>query len=118
MTYLLSLLTDQSSVHGATQFLCYYINDTSELQTIRVMNGVRCEFDRVVFSRERLLFTALPDSYLEIHSCSTGLAQSGIIACNSLRIHEQPDLESNLNIPDSRSAVDSSIDRGMAAAGL
>ncbi len=89
MTYLLSLLTAESASKDSTQVLCYYINDTGVSQIIRAMNGVRCHFERVVFSRELLLFESLPESYLEVYSPLINGTQSSKIDCKLLQVSEK-----------------------------
>jgi hypothetical protein len=70
MTYLLSLLMTQSSIKDSNQILCYYINKSNDLQVVRVMTGLECHFKRTIFSKERILFTASPESYLETYLSS------------------------------------------------
>lgn len=91
MTYLFSLLTSESPAKELTQVLCYYINDTSHIQIIRAMSGVKCHFERIVFSGERILFEALPESYLEIYSSLIDGTRSSKIDCKLLRVDEKPD---------------------------
>jgi Domain of unknown function (DUF1830) len=102
MTYLLSLLTAESPSKDSTQILCCYLNDTGVSQIIRVMSGVSCYFERVVFSREYLLFEALPESYLEVYSPQVYSplikgVQSSKIECKLLQVNEKPDLLKSLS---------------------
>jgi hypothetical protein len=92
MSYLLSQLKTKLSAKESTQLLCYYRNDTSDIQIIRILNGVKCEFERIVFSGERILFHALPESYLEVYSSRVNGVQSSRIDCKLLQVHENPDL--------------------------
>ncbi|MBD1865963.1 DUF1830 domain-containing protein [Leptolyngbya sp. FACHB-671] len=87
MTYLLSLLTTESSQEHP-QILCYYMNDTSSIQVIRAMSGARCNFERVVFSEERILFEALSESYLEVYSFLINKTKSRKIDCKTLQVSE------------------------------
>ena len=91
MTYLLSLLTAESP-EESTQVLCYYINDTSNLQIIRAMSGAKCHLERIVFSGERILLEALPDFYLEVYSSLVKGMQSSRIDCKLLQVHKKTDL--------------------------
>lgn len=91
MTYLLSLLTAESP-EESTQVLCYYINDTSNLQIIRAMSGAKCHFERIVFSKERILFEAFLGSYLEVYSSLLEGTQSSRIDCKLLQVHGKTDL--------------------------
>ncbi|NJO39193.1 MAG: DUF1830 domain-containing protein [Cyanobacteria bacterium CRU_2_1] len=97
MTYLLSLLTTESPSKESTQILCYYINDTSDVQIIRAMSGVGCHFERVVFSGERILFEALPESYLEVYASLINGTRPSKINCKLLHVNEKPDLAKSLN---------------------
>jgi hypothetical protein len=92
MTYLLSLLTTEFPSKESAQILCYYINDTKNIQIIRAMRGVKCHFERVVFSGERILFEALPESHLEVYSSLINGTQSSIIDCKLLHVNEKPNL--------------------------
>lgn len=69
--------------------LCCYINATSQIQVARITNVPNWYFERVVFPGQRLLFEALPDAQLEIH---TGMMASAILSdtipCSTLRIQE------------------------------
>jgi Domain of unknown function (DUF1830) len=70
--------------------LCCYVNATSHMQIARITNIANWYFERVVFPGQRLVFEAIPDAMLEIHS---GMMASAIlsdtIACRSLQIQEE-----------------------------
>lgn len=74
---------------SATKLLCCYVNATSQMQIARITNISNWYFERVVFPGQRLLFEAVSDAQLEIH---TGMMASAIlsdtIACSSLRVEE------------------------------
>ncbi len=89
MTYLLSLLTAESPSQDSAQILCYYTNETNASQIVRVMNGPKCHFERVIFSREHLLFDALPESYLEVYLPLINEVQSNKIECKLLKVSEK-----------------------------
>ena len=97
MTYLLSLLGTDSP-KAPVQILCYYINDTSTMQIIRAMSGVKCQFERIVFSGERILFKASPESYLEVYSSLISGTKFSKIDCKLLHIHEKPDFANSLKV--------------------
>ncbi len=69
--------------------LCCYVNITSRVQIARITNVPNWYFERVVFPGQRLVFEALPEAMLEIH---TGMMASSIlsdtIACLSLQVQE------------------------------
>lgn len=88
MTYLLSFLTSELTTKEPTQFLCYYINHSKDIEVIRAMSGNKCHFERIIFSQERLVFTVSIESHLEVSSFSANHTQVRKIDCKSLRIHE------------------------------
>ncbi|PSB03300.1 DUF1830 domain-containing protein [Merismopedia glauca] len=96
MSYLFSLVTTKFSPQESRQILCYYINNTSEIQITRAISGLRCDFERVVFSKERILFAALPESCLEVYSYSIAGIRLSQIDCQSLRINGKSDPSKNL----------------------
>lgn len=67
--------------------LCYYANNTEKMQNLRIKHWESKPFERIVFPKERILFTAMPKAYLEI---STNYAGKGTVcrevACDTLRI--------------------------------
>ncbi|KAM3105021.1 DUF1830 domain-containing protein [Phormidesmis sp. 146-33] len=73
----------------ATKLLCCYVNATSQMQIARITNIPNWYFERVVFPGQRLLFEAVSDAQLEIH---TGMMASAIlsdtIACSTLCVEE------------------------------
>ena len=95
MTYLLSLLTDKSKSQDLTKSLCYYINDTNDIQIVRVMDGVICCFECIIFAKEHILFEALPESYLEIHSSPIEGATVNRISCKLLCVNDASYLTSS-----------------------
>lgn len=97
MTFLLSRLTSESPTKEANQILCYYINDTNNSQIIRAISGESCHFESIVFSEERVLFEASPESHLEIYSPQINGIRSSKIDCKSLCIHQKPGLENSLS---------------------
>ncbi|MDB9526472.1 DUF1830 domain-containing protein [Oscillatoria sp. CS-180] len=73
MTQILdSLPSDQSE-----PTLCCYTNATSKMQIVRVTNICDWYFERVVFPGQRLMFEAVPEAQLEIH---TGMMASAILS--------------------------------------
>lgn len=74
---------------SSEQILCCYVNATSQIQVARIANIQNWYFERVVFPGQRLIFEALPQAHLEIH---TGMMASAIlsdkISCDRLCIQE------------------------------
>lgn len=75
---------------SSDRLLCCYVNATNQIQIARITNIPNWYFERVVFPGQRLLFEALPDAHLEIH---TGMMASAIlsdtIACSSLCVPQE-----------------------------
>ncbi len=75
--------------------LCCYVNATSQIQIARITNIANWYFERVVFPGQRLVFEAVPDALLEIH---TGMMASAIlsdtISCQTLQVEEETESES------------------------
>lgn len=82
MPQLFALLPSEHS----GRILCGYVNATSQIQIARIVNISNWYFERVVFPEQRLLFEALPNAKLEIHTCVTPSAiLSNKIFCAHLR---------------------------------
>lgn len=82
--------------------LCCYINATSKIQVARITNIHDWYFERVVFPGQRLLFKALPQALLEIH---TGMMASTILSdsipCSRLMVDQPENLDASSSIPTS-----------------
>jgi hypothetical protein len=74
--------------------LCCYVNATNQIQIVRITNVPNWYFERVVFPGQRLVFEALPQALLEIH---TGMMASAILSdtipCERLSINDGDDEE-------------------------
>lgn len=85
--------------------LCCYVNATSKIQIARVTNVSNWYFERVVFPGQRLIFEALPEALLEIH---TGMMASAILSdtipCDRLTIGRPNDANKK---PDSAESSES-----------
>lgn len=72
--------------------LCCYVNATNHIQIARITNIANWYFERVVFPGQRLVFEALPQAQLEIH---TGMMASSILSdtipCERLCISDEMD---------------------------
>jgi len=73
------------------QILCCYVNATSQIQIARISNIPNWYFERVVFPGQRLIFEALPEALLEIH---TGMMASSVLSdtipCERLQMNHGP----------------------------
>jgi len=74
----------------AKPILCCYVNATSKIQVARITNIPNWYFERVVFPGQRLVFEAVSDAQLEIH---TGMMASAILSdripCEELEIGDE-----------------------------
>jgi hypothetical protein len=79
--------------------LCCYVNATNQIQVVRITNIVNWYFERVVFPGQRLVFEALLDAMLEIH---TGMMASAILSetipCDRLSHGDSDDEEDELEL--------------------
>lgn len=88
-TDIMAQLIDPVPSNESDLIFCCYVNATSKIQVARITNIPNWYFERVVFPGQRLLFEALPEGNLEIH---TGMMASAILSdtipCAQLRISE------------------------------
>ena len=80
---------DQLPENCADRIVCCYVNATSKIQVARITNIPNWYFERVVFPGQRLIFEAVPEALLEIHS---GMMASSILSdtipCQQLQMNE------------------------------
>lgn len=93
----MSQILDSLPSSQPEHLLCCYVNATSKIQVARITNVPSWYFERVVFPGQRLIFEALGEAQLEIH---TGMMASSILSdtipCHRLASNpdDQPPLES------------------------
>jgi hypothetical protein len=84
------------------KLLCCYVNATSQIQVARITNIPNWYFERVVFPGQRLVFEALTEALLEIHS---GMMASAILSdtipCRSLMIRDDSDRQDDAPVVSS-----------------
>lgn len=82
-------LFDPVPVNSDNPLVCCYVNATNNIQIARITNVPNWYFERVVFPGQRLVFEAVADAMLEIHS---GMMASAILAdtipCDRLVIED------------------------------
>lgn len=79
-----------------SRILCCYVNATNQIQIARITNIDNWYFERVVFPGQRLVFEALPEALLEIHTTQVASAiLSDTIPCDRLCVDEGNDSNSN-----------------------
>lgn len=72
------------------QILCYYINQTAQIQCICFSGIAKQLFERLIFPQQRILFEASPDILLEISSCSSsGETRIEQIPCWQLKVNQR-----------------------------
>ncbi|NJO42665.1 MAG: DUF1830 domain-containing protein [Cyanobacteria bacterium CRU_2_1] len=95
----MSQIFDPLPCDAVNHILCCYVNATSKIQVARISNIPNWYFERVVFPGQRLVFEALPQAQLEIHS---GMMASAILAdtipCDRLRIESEFEASFEINI--------------------
>ena len=79
--------------------LCCYVNATSKIQIARITNIPNWYFERVVFPGQQLVFEALPQALLEIHSGMMSTILADTIPCD--RLYIEVELESDLQLGES-----------------
>ncbi|MEG5000974.1 DUF1830 domain-containing protein [Microcoleus sp. B4-D4] len=73
----------------STRILCWYLNNTSQVQIARITNIPNWHFERTVFPGERFLFEAVPEAKLEIWTAAeTGGVACEPILCDRLQVEE------------------------------
>ena len=88
----MSQILDSVPFDSGDRILCCYVNATSKIQIARITNITNWYFERVVFPGQRLIFEALPEALLEIH---TGMMASAVLSdtipCHRVTIGEPND---------------------------
>ncbi|NER00632.1 MAG: DUF1830 domain-containing protein [Cyanothece sp. SIO2G6] len=73
----------------AGKITCHYVNATSKLQVVRIENIENWYFERVVFPGQHLMFEALPEAILEVHTTDTATTiVADRIQCSTIRFSE------------------------------
>lgn len=68
------------------RILCNYRNATSSVQIARITNIPHWYLERVVFPGQHLLFEAVPQAQLEIHSANASTIPADTIVCQHLQV--------------------------------
>ncbi|MCU0547013.1 MAG: DUF1830 domain-containing protein [Oscillatoriaceae cyanobacterium Prado104] len=100
------MLNKLSNFEFRHPILCYYANVTNKIQVVRIENIPNWYFEKVVFPGQRLMFEALPEAILEIH---TGAVASAILSdkipCYVLRVIEEVSADTELASPQEKRAA-------------
>ena len=105
----MSQILDPIPSNNQDYILCCYVNATSQIQIARITNVPNWYFERVVFPGQRLVFEALPQALLEIH---TGMMASSILSdsipCTRLCVAQfnQPTTESVIESLDNKQPIE------------
>jgi hypothetical protein len=70
-------IIDPVPLNHESPVLCCYVNATSSIQIIRITDVPGWYFERVVFPGQRLIFEAIGQAHLEVH---TGMMASSILS--------------------------------------
>ncbi|MDG2989598.1 DUF1830 domain-containing protein [Candidatus Synechococcus calcipolaris G9] len=62
--------------------LCYYCNESSQIQILRLSNDAHWE--KIVFPLQKLLFWADPTVDLKVYTCGPGAVPLNLIPCSIL----------------------------------
>ena len=80
--------------------LCCYVNASSKIQVVRITNVQNWYFERVVFPGQRLMFEAVIEGQLEIHSGSMASSiLEDTIPCSRLVIDQSEDDMASIAVP-------------------
>lgn len=108
-------ILDSLPTEQPERILCCYVNATSKIQVARITNVPNWYFERVVFPGQRLMFEAIPEAQLEIH---TGMMASAILSdtipCERLRVSAEG--ESDQTQPAAEAAESEATPAAMAMA--
>lgn len=103
--HIMAQLFDPLPNDSTASIMCCYTNVTSKIQIARITNIPNWYFERVVFPGQHLVFEAIPEAQLEIH---TGMMASAILSdtipCDRLQVNEHPD--TNLNTPEAQQEIE------------
>lgn len=81
------------------KILCYYFNASSELQILKLKHSPSLNYEQVVFPKQRLLFEAFPNSFLEVHRKTfTGTDLVDKVRCKRLQAVNQETVELNREV--------------------
>ncbi|HIK11397.1 MAG TPA: DUF1830 domain-containing protein [Oscillatoriaceae cyanobacterium M33_DOE_052] len=70
--------------------LCYYANRTAQIQILRVKQGQKIYWERVVFPQERIFFAAHHFDHLEIYEKTEyGVTKFENISCKYLMVVDE-----------------------------
>lgn len=78
---------------------CYYFNASREIQIIKLTNTPEFAYNKVVLPQQRVLFEALPNSFLEVHRQTfTGTDLVDKVRCQSLQVLNQENVKGVENL--------------------
>ncbi len=79
---------DSLPLEYSQRILCTFFNRTNNILIARIANIPGWYFERVIFPGEQLLFEAVPEAYLEIHtSKKDGTILTDKISCSQLQVN-------------------------------
>jgi hypothetical protein len=92
---MLSTLLDRPQWVRSLSILCWYVNTTSQVQVVRIINIKDWYFERTVFPGERFFFESFPEAELEVYQkLDPQNVACEKLLCHTLQVEQQVDEES------------------------
>ena len=94
------MLQEKENVLSLTKcskkIICSYFNNTEKFKVLRITDN-RCGFERVISPEQEIMFEAMSDAYLEIHTNEivTAILEDKILCANLCKksTHQRPFLK-------------------------
>ncbi len=69
--------------NNSKKILCSYLNNTKKFKILKITDN-RCTLERVVLPKQEIMFEAMSDAYLEIHTNEivTAILEDKILCAN------------------------------------
>ncbi len=78
------------TIQPTSKVLCHYINSTHKMQLIRVLDNHNCNYEKVIFPQQRILFEAILEGRLEVYIEQEGKQMlKEIFSCHNLHQCQQ-----------------------------
>lgn len=68
---------------SSEKIICSYLNNTKKIKILKI-NDNRCTLERVILPKQKIIFEAMSDAYLEIHTNEivTAILEDKILCAN------------------------------------
>ena len=78
-----------ATTESIPNILCYYSNDTSQIQLIQLTDEKNASWKKIIFPRQKILFEGIPEAQLEIYTGRSGNPKCiELISCQSLQVNQ------------------------------